>query len=376
MKVSLEASRTATATPVVSGKKGSQNISNNGNMHLLSVPYIMTLIYLYGDQLGSASAATDTNGSLVSQQNFDPWGNLRAGTTGTISQTDVNYTGQVKDGSGLLYYHARYYDPFVSRFVSPDSVVPGSASRSLTVDFHEPGFATNLAAENSFTAQKGFWFQLRSEDRQKAKNPMGPANPQALNRYSYALNNPLQYTDPTGHSVYMTQDEANDYIRTIHTLARHLRDAATDVWLTGGISESTLAGIILILNKLVKWGRAGGIVGAMIASLTVLTVLWLQKTGESLDDYADLIQAMNTTKDGVVIQSECQGLRLQCKITVINRHTTEAQSMEPAGGLLTMGWWKGMFDADGNKYFEPGRACTAKGGNPGAGNFYDDNWCS
>ncbi len=25
------------------------------------------------------------------------------------------------------------------------------------------------------------------------------ANPQALNRYAYTLNNPLRYTDPTGH---------------------------------------------------------------------------------------------------------------------------------------------------------------------------------
>ena len=27
-----------------------------------------------------------------------------------------------------------------------------------------------------------------------------PANPQSLNRYSYVLNNPLKYTDPSGHS--------------------------------------------------------------------------------------------------------------------------------------------------------------------------------
>ncbi|WP_287157605.1 colicin D domain-containing protein [Chloroflexus sp.] len=27
----------------------------------------------------------------------------------------------------------------------------------------------------------------------------GPVNPQDLNRYAYALNNPLKYTDPTGH---------------------------------------------------------------------------------------------------------------------------------------------------------------------------------
>jgi len=28
---------------------------------------------------------------------------------------------------------------------------------------------------------------------------LGPANPQALNRYAYCLNNPLRYVDPTGH---------------------------------------------------------------------------------------------------------------------------------------------------------------------------------
>jgi hypothetical protein len=31
----------------------------------------------------------------------------------------------------------------------------------------------------------------------------GPANPQNLNRYSYALNNPLKYTDPTGHCTLL-----------------------------------------------------------------------------------------------------------------------------------------------------------------------------
>jgi RHS repeat-associated protein len=62
------------------------------------------------------------------------------------------YTGQEFDaGTGLLYYGARYYDPALGRFVQPDTLVPD------------------------------------------------PANPQSLNRYAYVLNNPLKYTDPSGH---------------------------------------------------------------------------------------------------------------------------------------------------------------------------------
>ncbi len=131
------------------------------------------------------------------RQDFDPWGAVRSGG---IPQTTLNYTGQRKDGTGLLYYHARYYDPVLARFISADAVVPGApdgsmdgvALKPLTVDFHESGFVSGLNAENG----QGFWFQHSDQVA-----PWGPANPQGLNRYSYVQNNPLRYTDPTGHAL-------------------------------------------------------------------------------------------------------------------------------------------------------------------------------
>jgi RHS repeat-associated protein len=64
--------------------------------------------------------------------------------------TDKLFTGQRLDSTGLYYYGARYYDSTIGRFISPDTLV------------------------------------------------CVPSNPQSLNRYSYVINNPLKYTDPSG----------------------------------------------------------------------------------------------------------------------------------------------------------------------------------
>ncbi|NJO81982.1 MAG: RHS repeat-associated core domain-containing protein [Blastochloris sp.] len=168
-----------------------------------------TVTRLHGDHLGSVSVATSSSG-VATQQEYDPWGQIRpnaAGTPHPISQTRRNYTGQILDDTGLLYYNARYYDPKLGRFLSADSVVPGNPSGGmdgvaitpLTIDVHEGGFLGKLNAES----RTGFWFELGREERQQHGSPMGPANPQSLNRYSYVQNNPLKYTDPTGHYLLL-----------------------------------------------------------------------------------------------------------------------------------------------------------------------------
>ena len=110
------------------------------------------LQYLLTDHLGSLVAITNDIGSLTSQQRFLPFGQARADvTTPNGPSTDLSYTGQRDLGMGLLDYHARFYSPCITRFSQPDTIVPD------------------------------------------------PLNPQAWNRYSYALNNPIRYNDPTGH---------------------------------------------------------------------------------------------------------------------------------------------------------------------------------
>jgi len=79
-----------------------------------------TTIYLHGDHLGSVSAATSSSGAILSRQAFSPWGELRAGG-GDITQTTRDFTGQIRDGTGLLFSNARYYDPKLGRFASVDS---------------------------------------------------------------------------------------------------------------------------------------------------------------------------------------------------------------------------------------------------------------
>ncbi len=77
---------------------------------------------------------------------------------------------------GYCIYHARYYDPALGRFIAPQRSVPGTGALML---------APHDAVARQAWQQRGGM----------------PEMPQELNRSAYARNNPLRFTDPTGHCV-------------------------------------------------------------------------------------------------------------------------------------------------------------------------------
>lgn len=116
------------------------------------------------DYLGSLEILSKEDGSLFYEQSFDAWGKFRNPDTW---QFDPNYQANQPNwlwrgytGHEMLYefdlihMNGRLYDPFVGRMLSPDNFVQDATST------------------------------------------------QNYNRYSYVVNNPLKYTDPSGELVW------------------------------------------------------------------------------------------------------------------------------------------------------------------------------
>jgi len=109
-----------------------------------------TLYWLLSDHLGSTAVTTNASGGNVAELRYYAYGKPRYNVGG--QKTDYRFTGQRwQNDLGIYWYNSRWYDQLTGRFLQPDTIVPN------------------------------------------------PGNPQALNRYSYATNNPLRFIDPSGH---------------------------------------------------------------------------------------------------------------------------------------------------------------------------------
>ncbi|MCQ2229623.1 MAG: FG-GAP-like repeat-containing protein [Bacteroidales bacterium] len=106
------------------------------------------------DHLGSIVKMYDASGNQKYSASYDVWGTQTV--TMSVAGIRRGFTGHEHwNEFGLIDMNGRFYDPQIARFLSPDIFV------------------------------------------------QNPKNSQSFNRYSYCVNNPLKYTDPSG---YVTQN--------------------------------------------------------------------------------------------------------------------------------------------------------------------------
>jgi RHS repeat-associated protein len=115
--------------------------------------------YVHTDHLGSVNVITSSTGAIEQELSYDAWGNRRNPTTwAKLTTAPANlitsrgFTGhEHMDAYGLINMNGRLYDPTLGRFLSPDPFIAN------------------------------------------------PTSTQDYNRYSYVVNNPLMFTDPSGY---------------------------------------------------------------------------------------------------------------------------------------------------------------------------------
>ena len=120
----------------------------------------LSTYYYHRNLQGDVIAIYDANGEKQVEYAYDAWGNCEvvyAGNPEFAKSNPIRYRGYYCDiETGLYYLNARYYSPEWRRFLSPD------------------------AAEY-----------------------LDPETPNGLNLYAYCYNDPVNYADPSGHSIIL-----------------------------------------------------------------------------------------------------------------------------------------------------------------------------
>ncbi len=160
--------------------------------------------YFHSDHQGSITAVTNSDGAVLTRYRYDPWGKQTVvfGSNGGFAKTRQGHTGHEMLDGGLTHMNGRLYDPVLARFVSADPIVDN------------------------------------------------PYDLQSLNRYTYVLNNPLYYTDPTGFSAWT--DFRDGFLKPVASIVVSIYAPGLISGLTGwGMTASSIA----------AGGIAGGITG-------------------------------------------------------------------------------------------------------------------
>jgi RHS repeat-associated protein len=196
-------------------------------------------VYTTNDHLGSPRINTDGVGTVISRHDYHPFGEEIARTGYGSDTISKQFTGYERDGeTGLDYARARMYGNNLGRFTSVDPL------------------ASRIAA------------------------------PQSHNKYLYVENNPLKFTDPTGESLVINGDYANDLVSELEKSTGYILTRCSEVDKAKGCGQ---VGQILI-DKSAERSRSGTSTKLADALKSVIENLKDNKGG-------DVTVTMNTARN-------------------------------------------------------------------------------
>lgn len=133
--------------------------------------------FLAADHHGTGELAINAATQAITQRRFKPFGQLRGAPPGSWPD-DKGFVGGVVDAStGLTHLGAREYDPATGRFISVDPLID-------------------------------------------------PHDPQQMNGYVYANNNPVTFTDPDGKFLISLMMVVQAALRAVKALINHLKGSS------------------------------------------------------------------------------------------------------------------------------------------------------
>ena len=176
--------------------------------------------YLIRDYLGNITHVYNASNSTTREYSYDAWGRRRNATDWSYDLTgqpelfaDRGFTSHEHlPWFNLINMNGRLYDPLVGAFVSPDP--------SIQVHDHTQG----------------------------------------LNRYTYCMNNPLLYVDPSGYTWLQNFGKWLQKNSKVITIVATIAVAVAVTVATAGIASPLLAGAIVGASA----GFTGGAVGTWL----------------------------------------------------------------------------------------------------------------
>ncbi|MGE7155982.1 RHS repeat-associated core domain-containing protein [Methylorubrum rhodesianum] len=170
-------------------------------------------MFLHRDPLESIRLITNQVGGQEEASRYRPYGVARQKVViGATAIESRGFIGERRDVTGLMYLNARYYDPELGQFLSPD-----------TLDPREPGVGTN--------------------------------------RYAYALNDPINKRDPGGQ-------QASTELNEIEVIAGPALDLGSNNGVGSGASLAGGTGYGQGGYYSNTLGQAGFITGAMLGAIS------------------------------------------------------------------------------------------------------------